>query len=85
MPRILDFKGNRMNVFDIELKGKKIGTIVPNPTQVEKTNVTFENFNVKKREKANLRVIRFFFLYHLPATDENVRQVAVMTARAAAQ
>ena len=37
MPRILDFKGNRMNVFDIELKGKKIGTIVPNPTQVEKT------------------------------------------------
>ena len=85
MPRILDFKGNRMNVFDIELKGKKIGTIVPNPTQVEKTNVTFENFNVKKREKANLRVIRFLFLYHLPATEETVRQVAVMTARAAAQ
>ena len=85
MPRILDFKGNRMNVFDIELKGKKIGTIVPNPTQVEKTNVTFENFDVKKREKANLRVIRFFFLYHLPATEETVRQVAVMTARAAAQ
>ena len=85
MPRILDFKGNRMNVFDIELKVKKIGTIVPNPTQVEKTNVTFENFNVKKREKANLRVIRFFFLYHLPATEETVRQVAVMTARAAAQ
>ena len=85
MPRILDFKGNRRNVFDIELKGKKIGTIVPNPTQVEKTNVTFENFNVKKREKANLRVIRFFFLYHLPATEETVRQVAVMTARAAAQ
>ena len=74
-----------MNVFDIELKGKKIGTIVPNTTQVEKTNVTFENFNVKKREKANLRVIRFFFLYHLPATEETVRQVAVMTARAAAQ
>ena len=85
MPKILDFKGKRMNVFDIELKGKKIGTIVPNPTQVEKTYVTFENVKVKKREKANLRVIRFFFLYHLPATEETVRQVAVMTARAAAQ
>lgn len=51
MPRILDFKGNRMNVFDIELKGKKIGTIVPNPTQVEKTYVTFENFKVKKEKR----------------------------------
>ena len=85
MPRILDFKGNRMNVFDIELKGKKIGPIVPNPTQVEKTNVTFENFNVKKRENANLRVIRFFFLYYLPATEEIIKQVSEMTVRAAAQ
>lgn len=39
MPEILDFKWIRLSAYDIILRGKKIGEIVPNSTERKKSFV----------------------------------------------
>ena len=67
MPEILDFKWIRLSAYDIILRGKKIGEIVPNSTERKKSSVSFEDDFDGNREIAKTRLIRTFFEFFLPS------------------